>query len=95
MTHPILSPARDDMDALILEGVINGVAQHGARYGLSYPRRRLLTQTLETLRRSMDEGWEDQFLAAITTIETGRPSQPTGGRRGDTHLSDPAPGVPR
>jgi hypothetical protein len=94
MTHPILSPAREDMDALILEGVINGVQQHGARYGLSHPRRQGLMRTLEALRRSMTEGWEDEFLAAITTLQTGRPSQPTGGRRGDTHLSDPAARLP-
>jgi hypothetical protein len=90
MTHPILSPAHADLDALILDGVIRGVAQHGATYGLSHPRRHLLTRTLEALRRSMTEGWEAEFLAAVTSLQAGRPSQPGDGH-GHTHLSDPTP----
>lgn len=96
MAHnPVLSPTHPDNDALILEGVLAGVYDQGARYGLSKPRRDLLALTLQTLLRSMREGWEATFSATLTTLQTGRPSQPEDGpRRGDSHLPDTTPGLP-
>ena len=92
--HPILSPTHTDNDLLILEGVLAGVAQEGARYGLTAPRRDLLTVTLQTLLQSMREGWEAQFCAALQTLQAGRPSQPASARRGHDHLSDSPPILP-
>ena len=87
--NPILSPTHLDNDLLILEGVLAGVIAEGARYGLTHARRDLLAVTLQTLLRSMREGWEPQFRAALLRLQTGRPSQPARDRDGDTHLSNP------
>jgi hypothetical protein len=95
MAHTqVLSPTHQDNDVLILEGVLAGVAAQGAQYGLSHPRRDHLRFTLETLIRSMREGWEDQLMGALLllSLQAGRPSQPGDGH-GDTHLSDPTPGL--
>lgn len=86
--NPVLSPTHADNDLLILDGVLAGVVQEGARYGLSHARRDLLATTLQTLMQSMREGWEAQFRAALQTIQAGRPSQPASERRGDTSLPD-------
>ena len=90
--NPILSPMHQDNDVLILEGVLAGVYEQGARYGLSKPRRDLLALTLQTMLRSMREGWEDQLTSALSTLQAGRPLHPEGPRRhGDSHLSDSPP----
>jgi hypothetical protein len=92
--NPILSPTHEDNDVLILEGVLAGVVAQGAKYGLSQARRALLAQTLESLIRSLREGWDEQFRTVLTEIQTGRPSHPASGRRGDSDLSDPTPKLP-
>jgi len=93
--NPILSPAHHDNDVLILEGVLHGVYEQGAQYGLSHPRRELLALTLNRLVCSLREGWEEEFKALLYTLQTGRPSQPVSERRGDHHLSDTSPKLPR
>lgn len=70
--NPVLSPTHPDNDALILEGVLAGVYDQGARYGLSKPRRDLLALTLQTLLRSMREDWEG-LLADVLTQMCGQP----------------------
>lgn len=87
--NPVLSPTHTDNDLLILEGVLAGVVQEGARYGLTHPRRDLLAVTLQTMLRSLREGWEVEFRTVMTTLQTGRPSHPVKGRDGDSYLSDP------
>jgi hypothetical protein len=74
----------------MLAGVVRGVAQHGARYGLSTPRRDLLALTLATLIRSLREDWEGTLGATLRAPQTGRPSQPHGGDGGTPDLSPPA-----
>lgn len=92
----VLSPTHADNDVLILDGVLRGVAEAGAQYGLTQPRRDLLAFTLEVLIESLREGWDDVFRETLLRLpQMGRPSQPGGVRRGDTHLSDPAPELPR
>jgi hypothetical protein len=85
----LLSPLHADNDALILDGVLQGVLAQGARYGLTHPRRLLLAQTLETLLRSLREGWETEFAHTLTTL-TGRPSHPSRSDGGHPDLSPAA-----
>ena len=93
--NPILSPTNDDNDVFILEGVLHGVAEEGARYGLTHPRRDLLALTLQTLIRSLREGWETDLAQALHQLQTGRPSHPARPAHGDTHLSAPTPRLSR
>lgn len=93
--NPILSPTNDDNDVFILEGVLHGVAEEGARYGLTHPRRELLALTLQTLIRSLREGWETDLAHALTQLQTGRPPHPARPADGDPHLSAPPPQIPR
>jgi hypothetical protein len=90
---PLLSPTQVDNDVLILDGVLHGVEQAGARYGLTQPRRVLLAQTVETLIRSLREGWEAEFAQTLTTL-TGRPSHRQGRDGGDPDLSPPSHQLP-
>ena len=92
MSHtPILSPTHPDNHLLILEGVLQGVVDQGAKYGLTHPRRDLLALTLQVLLRSLREGWEAQFAILIGSIQAGRPSQPASARHGDPDLSTSTP----
>jgi hypothetical protein len=93
--NPILSPTHPDNDVLILEGVLHGVVEEGARYGLTQPRRDLLALTLQTLLRSMREGWEGDLAQTFTILQTGRPSPPHGRDDGHPDLSAQAPRLPR
>ena len=96
---PHLSPAHADNDALILEGVRQGVLQDGARFGVTHPRRQLLDVLLQTMLLAMHGGWEQELLDQCGLLlashpQTGRPSQP---RNDDGHyyLSDSDDQFPR
>jgi hypothetical protein len=94
MAHmQVLSPTHADNDVLILDGVRRGVETQGARYGLSQPRRALLTLALSTLIDSLQRDYEARLRDLLTQLQAGRPSQPGDGH-GHTHLSDQAPRIP-
>jgi hypothetical protein len=101
--NPILSPTHADTDVLILEGVLAGVHEQGARYGLSHARREVLARVLELTLLHVRLGTDGALLARLGELsadclslsQTGRPSHPAQGRDGDSHLSDPAPKLPR
>lgn len=95
MAHtPVLSPTHHDNDILILEGVLTGVTEQGAKYGLSKPRRDLLALTLEALIRSLQGGVDDEFRRLLTHTLAGRPSHPEGRDGGHAHVSTPPPELP-
>ena len=90
MTHPILSPTRDN-DEVIVRGVLTGVQQAGARYGLTMPRRELLAWVLSAVICSIQEGREAELVGLMRVFETGRPSQQGSDPGGDAtaHLTVP------
>ena len=95
MTHPIISPTRDN-DIAILQGVLAGVEREGSRYGLTQRRRRGLALLLDTYLESLHGEWEEEFFDAVRVVlfahftRTGRPSQPESSD-GDHSLDLPAP----
>lgn len=90
----LMTPTRDH-DVDLLESVVTGVQEQGARYGLSYPRRRALARVLELLLFHIRAGTDAAFLHELEALPslTGRPSPPRGAD-GDADLSDATPRLP-